>query len=226
MKGAILLLLAVPLLGACAAAPATISHEPALTPEALEELERTRRSRALDPQYLPEIKPFEIDTLRTYYTTVNFWRQFRQHLSTNYQRGVLVPINSRARLSPVMRQDGARKHRSEIAELTVRLLDSETTIRITNVSRHSKVLVNDIVYRMFSLKPVDLSVFDEEMQSLITSGTLREGMTKYQVLLTRGYPPAHETPSLESDTWTYWSSRFSSHALAFSKGRLTGDPGQ
>ena len=226
IKGAILLLLAVPLMGACAAPRATIADEPALTPEALEELERTRRSRALDRQYLSEIKPFEIDTLRTYYTTVNFWHEFRRHLSTNYQRGVLVPINSRARLSPVMRQDGARKHRSEIAELTVRLLESETTIRIVNVSRHSKVLLNDIVYRMFSPQPIDLSVFDEEMQSLIASGTPREGMTKYQVLLTRGYPPASQTPSLESDTWTYWSSRFSSHALVFSDGRLTGDPGQ
>jgi hypothetical protein len=223
MKGAILWLLAVPLMGACAAAPATISDDTALTPQALEELERAQRSRALDPQYLPEIEPFEIDTLRIYYTRVNFWHEFRRHLSTNYQRGVFVPINSRAKLSPIMRREVPRRRRSEIAELTIRLLDSKTTIRIMNVRRHSKLLLNDIVYRMFSPEPVDLSAFDEETRSLIKSGTLREGMTRYQVLLTRGYPPEHQTPSLESDTWIYWSSRFSSHALVFSDGRLTSD---
>jgi hypothetical protein len=220
VKGAIRLLLVVPLMGACAAPPATVSDGTTLTPE---DLEPVRESRVLDPQYLPQAEPFEIDTVRVYYTTVNFWHEFRRHLSTNYQHGVLVPVNSRAKLSPVMRQQGARKHRSEIAELTVRLLDSETTIRITNVTRHSKVLLNDIVYRMFSPEPVDLSVFDEEMQSLIRAGTLKEGMTKFQVLLTRGYPPRHQTPTLESDTWIYWSSRFSPQTLVFSTGRLTGE---
>ncbi len=219
MKGTILLLLAIPLMGACAAAP--VSDDAALAPEALEELERARRSRERSPQYLPEIEPFEIDTVHVYYTRVNFWHEFKRHLSTNYQRGVFVPINSRARLSPVMRREVSRRRMSEIAELTVRLLDSNTTVRITNVRQRSGLLLNDIVYRMFSPEPVDLSAFDEEMQSLIKSGTLREGMTRYQVLLTRGYPPEHRTPSLESDTWTYWSSRFVSHSLVFSDGRLT-----
>jgi hypothetical protein len=32
-------------------------------------------------------------------------------------------------------------------------------------------------------------------------------MTKEQVLMTRGYPPRHRTPSLEGNRWVYWSSR-------------------
>lgn len=226
MKGAILAPLAVALIGACTPTPVTIPNDTALTPEAPEEFEQTRRGRERDPRYLPEIRPFRIDTLHTYYTQVNFWHQHRRHMSTNYQRGVFVPINSRARLSPVMRQDVSRTRMNEISELTVRLIDSQTTVRIMNVSRHSKVSMNEMVYRMFSPGPVDLSVFGEEMQSLIKSGTLREGMTRYQVLLTRGYPPAHQTPSLEGDTWMYWSSRFSSSALVFSEGRLIGNPGR
>lgn len=224
MKQAILVLLATSLLGACAPTPASVPDDAALTPEALGEVGRTRRSPARDPHHLPDINPFEIDTLRTYYTGVNFWHEYKQHLTTNYQRGVFVPVNSRVRFSPVMHRDGPRRRMDEIAELTVRLIDSKTTIRIMNVSRHAKVSLNEVVYRMFSPEPVDLSVFDEKMQLLIKSGTLRKGMTKYQVLLTRGYPPAHETPSLESDTWTYWSGRFSSHVLVFSNGMLTSDP--
>ena len=33
----------------------------------------------------------------------------------------------------------------------------------------------------------------------IKNGVLRFGMTKEQVLMSRGYPPAHETPSLDFD---------------------------
>lgn len=224
MKQATLLLLTASLLGACAPTPASVPDDAALGPEAIGELERARRSRVRDPHYLPEIRPFEVDTLHTYYTRVNFWYEHKRHLTTNYHRGVFVPINSRARLTPVMYREVSRRRMDEIAELTVRLVDSKTTIRIMNVSRHAKVSLNEVVYRMFSPEPVDLSVFDDQMQLLIKSGTLRQGMTKYQVLLTRGYPPAHETPSLESDTWTYWSSRFSSHVRVFSKGMLTADP--
>jgi hypothetical protein len=224
MKKAILVLLATSLLGACAPTPASVPDDAALAPEALEGLERARLSRVRDPRYLPEIKPFEVDTLHTYYTRVNFWHEYKRHLTTNYQRGVFVPVNSRVNLTPVMYRDVPRRRMDEIAELTVRLLDSQTTIRIMNVRRHAKVSLNEVVYRMFSPEPVDLSVFDDQMQLLIKSGTLRRGMTKYQVLLARGYPPGHETPSLESDTWTYWSSRFSSHILVFSNGLLTTDP--
>lgn len=46
------------------------------------------------------------------------------------------------------------------------------------------------------------------IQQNITQGVVVPGMTRAQVLMAFGYPPAHETPSLESPGWTYWRNRF------------------
>ena len=47
-----------------------------------------------------------------------------------------------------------------------------------------------------------------KIQQNVTQGVVVPGMTKAQVLMALGYPPAHETPSLESPQWTYWRNRF------------------
>jgi hypothetical protein len=54
----------------------------------------------------------------------------------------------------------------------------------------------------------------------IKNGVLKLGMTKEQVLMARGYPPGHKTPSVEADAWTYWSSRFINATLVFNQGVL------
>ena len=54
----------------------------------------------------------------------------------------------------------------------------------------------------------------------IKAGNLRVGMTKKQVIQTRGYPPAHKTPTTKSNLWVYWSSRFVQLSVAFEDGKL------
>ena len=54
----------------------------------------------------------------------------------------------------------------------------------------------------------------------IESGEVLKGMTKEQVLLARGYPPAHQTPSTDEDRWKFWSSRFVTEEIFFSNGRV------
>ncbi len=53
----------------------------------------------------------------------------------------------------------------------------------------------------------------------IAAGRARVGMSKAGVLTAIGYPPTHETPSLEGNTWTYWISRFNKMKVLF-KGDL------
>jgi hypothetical protein len=38
----------------------------------------------------------------------------------------------------------------------------------------------------------------------IEAGRVAPGMTKEQVIVSVGYPPAHATPSLDAQTWKYW----------------------
>lgn len=38
----------------------------------------------------------------------------------------------------------------------------------------------------------------------IEAGRVAVGMTKEQVIVSVGYPPAHATPSMDADAWKYW----------------------
>ena len=55
----------------------------------------------------------------------------------------------------------------------------------------------------------------QEEIDLIRSGVLDVGMSKPAVLLSWGYPPIHKTPTLEQQTWTYWTSRFNTVEISF-----------
>lgn len=47
------------------------------------------------------------------------------------------------------------------------------------------------------------------------------GMTKEAVAIAMGHPPAHETPSLESDQWMYWLHRFDRLRVDFENGKVS-----
>ena len=49
----------------------------------------------------------------------------------------------------------------------------------------------------------------------IEEGAVEVGMTRDQVLMSVGYPPAHRTPSLESREWHYWSTRWGGEYSVF-----------
>jgi hypothetical protein len=50
---------------------------------------------------------------------------------------------------------------------------------------------------------------------VIENGIVEQGMTKDQVLMARGIPPAHRTPSLESPMWTYWRNKWDTMEVYF-----------
>ena len=45
-------------------------------------------------------------------------------------------------------------------------------------------------------------------------------MSKKAVLVALGHPPAHATPSLESDEWKYWKSRWNTMIVIFKNGKV------
>lgn len=59
-------------------------------------------------------------------------------------------------------------------------------------------------------------------------GKIMAGMTKEQVIVSLGYPPVHQTPSLDSPQWKYWLTRVGSFLVVWDeKGRVReviGDP--
>ena len=147
---------------------------------------------------------FAIETDKMYYTKHNFMYERGRHLTTNYWRGSLVPVNSQV----------------ELITLTPKklvLIYQGQEIEIRNVAKHTKTTTAVIADRLLSRSPVNpTGKFAKEARF----GELRLGMTKNEVIMTRGYPPAHKTFSLETDKWVYWSSRFVQHTLVFRNGFL------
>lgn len=73
-----------------------------------------------------------------------------------------------------------------------------------------------------------LSCNDAELKGLskkdregIEKGQILKGMSKKGVLLAAGKPPAHRTPSTDSNQWTYWKNRWNTMIVHFNdKGQV------
>ena len=158
-----------------------------------------------DISVLPEEVPVEEGGI--YYTRCNFYHEKGRHLTTNYSRGAMVPINTEVK---VLSKGGKN----------LLLETGGQVVKIENVEDFSHRSIDQIASRMLSPTPIPLDRLGQTTAGFITSGQLRLGMTKEQVLMTRGYPPGHETHDVTSDRWIYWTSRFVKQTLLFQNGRL------
>lgn len=132
------------------------------------------------------------------------------HVATNYWRGELTPINTKVKLV------------SMGGETMVLSVDGTgETVKVKNVPSYTKCDIQAIAARMLSPQPIPIEKLGEAMASAIQHGTMKLGMTKEEVVMARGYPPAHKTPSLADDRWEYWSSRFVVQTIVFTDGVLT-----
>jgi hypothetical protein len=147
---------------------------------------------------------------KEYFTRYTFHYEDDEWPTTNYTRGTAVPINTKVTLVNFGKNS-----------FTLKFTDTGATLKIENVEKHSKRSIGQVAKEMLAETPTAIEKYGQEMEAAIKAGTLRLGMTKTQVLLTRGYPPGHETASLDLPLWKYWSSRFVVHSLAFDGDILT-----
>ncbi|MDF1882359.1 caspase family protein [Sulfurimonas sp. SAG-AH-194-C21] len=90
------------------------------------------------------------------------------------------------------------------------------------MQKHSRVDTAGTLERTFSRTPVNLENYSTQMQMNIATGKLTDNMTKEQVVLTRGYPPFHQTRSLMQNSWKYWNTKRGTQTIKFTNGLLTG----
>ena len=57
--------------------------------------------------------------------------------------------------------------------------------------------------------------FSDAEKWAIRKGVLVSGMSKEAVVVSYGYPPSHQTPSLSANTWNYWASRMGRFLVTF-----------
>ncbi|MGH8017068.1 MAG: hypothetical protein ACREIA_02065 [Opitutaceae bacterium] len=145
----------------------------------------------------------------SYFTRYTCKFEKGEHVATNYWRGELLPINTEVELIGIKGDS-----------FTLRISDSPKTIEFENVPKYTKRDLAQLMEEFLSDEPTAIEKYGDDMARFIHTGTVRLGMTKTQVLLARGYPPAHETSTLELDAWKYWSSRFVVQTLVFDRGIL------
>ncbi len=144
-----------------------------------------------------------------YYTQVNMWANQRNEiLATNYHVDVLLPVNTKVTVG--------RKARNRI-QFTV---EGRGQFVLANVPQHTTVDLDTLFARTFGREPVDLSQFSADAQEAIARGEMRVGMTKAEIIVARGYPPGHETRSLDDDQWRFWRHRFATNLVHFENGKV------
>lgn len=152
-------------------------------------------------------KMIEPQVGQSYYTRYNFKYEKGKHLATNYWRGEFVPFNTKVTL--------------ESMDKKKLVLDMDgVKINIVNVKKFTQRDIKEIASELLSPKKISLKGTSSDLAGDMQSGVMRLGMTKDQVLITRGYPPRHKTPSTKANTWVYWSSRFVQRSVVFEKGKL------
>jgi hypothetical protein len=169
-------------------------------------------SAAFFNEEFPTIAPPMINPIagKDYFLRSTMHFEDGKYVGTNYARGTVVPINTPVRIEAILGKT-----------ITLRRTDTGDHLTIENVDKYTRKSIDELASTLFAEVQTPLDRLPAELAASIRSGDMRKGMTKEQVLMARGYPPAHETVSADSDRWVFWSSRFVKQTIVFnSDGRL------
>ena len=145
------------------------------------------------------------------FTCCNLHRDGSELSDANYWIGTTLPVGTRVHIESATPDSVTFVAGGE--KLTLK--QEYGTKQETFEQYVGKILVTDDPHRR-------ISEFPDEVQSAIAKGKVERGMTREQVLLSLGYPPAHKTPSLEELEWTYWYNRLRGYRVVFDqRGKVT-----
>ena len=144
-----------------------------------------------------------------YYTQFSLFHEKNAWVTTDYRKGILVPINT-----PVtfLKAGGEA--------IIVRLPDG-SPLKIVNIEEYSGEKIAGLFNHMLGKTPVELSPFTTTEKENILAGTVALGMSKAAVIKALGYPPKHKTPSLDGNQWRYWKNRYGTMLVTFADGRVS-----
>lgn len=181
-----------------------INPKAAANTAAPKKVEATSSFQVLDDEESILPGPITPQAGETYYTRFTLHFERKSWPATNYARGTLVPINSEVKLISMS---------GSVVKLL--LVDEGAEVSFKNIKKYTETDLNGFAQLLLSSEPTAIGEYGEEIASYIREGELKLGMTKQQVVLTRGYPPKHVTDSLNQSRWVYWSSRFVKRTLVF-----------
>jgi hypothetical protein len=143
------------------------------------------------------------------YTQFSLFYEDNVHRTTNYRKGVFVPINTEVTF--------VKANKKEIDVI----IPDDTKLKIENVEKYSGENINGIFHRTFGKTPVDLSRFSAKEKNSIEAGEVEPSMSKDAVIAALGYPPKHQTPTLKGNQWRYWHNLFGTFVVHFENDKVT-----
>jgi hypothetical protein len=143
------------------------------------------------------------------YTKCGMFFEGGVHRTTNYQKGVFIPVNTEVVLGD---------YNSNSIVFTS---SAGVRLKIENVEDFSGEKITGIYGRAFDKSKTDLSKFTKTECEHIAGGEVDVGMSKAAVIVAIGYAPKHKTPSLSSNAWRYWRNRFNTFIVRFNDDKVT-----
>jgi len=144
------------------------------------------------------------------YTQTNMWEEKSRIYSTNYNRGMLVPVNSEIKIDSMTNKT-----------IVFTVVKTSQKITLINVQKHTKLSSPDLAKQVFGKKQVNLSSFSKSAKEAIKAGNVKNGMTKDEVLVARGYPPVILTNNLKQNSWIYQKNRFGKMRIDFKNNKVS-----
>ncbi|QSH41476.1 hypothetical protein P0136_07845 [Lentisphaerota bacterium ZTH] len=129
------------------------------------------------------------------YTKSNIWYQNPAQISSlNYQTGRIIPFGTE--VIPVKATDYLLVFKTKDGQQYTILFDPQLML----------VPMRVYIKQMFTLKPREdyIEGMNKEVVATMLKGLIKRGMTKKQVIMTCGLPPACRTPSTMNSTWIYY----------------------
>jgi hypothetical protein len=137
------------------------------------------------------------------YLCCNLHYDKREITDMNYLRGKVIPFGSRVQILAVGED---RVEFEAPGEQPITLVLQYGAERMSMDEYLDRIFLVDDPYTRLPKLPPDAKRAREvdRTRRLVEEGTISVGMTRAEVLMAIGYPPAHRTPSLDASPWRYW----------------------
>lgn len=152
------------------------------------------------------------------YTQVTMWEGNGQISSINYSTGRKIPVNTEVKIISMTSK----------AIVFEQVAYPGIKLSLINVQKYSQMGTAELSAQYFGPKKVDLSKFTKAERAFINDfdGFYKEGISKKALIVARGYPSKHATPTLEYDTWKYWRNKWVTKNIGFKDNKVVTMNGQ
>jgi len=153
-------------------------------------------------------------TGETRYLCCNMHYEKPEISDVNYLKGTLIPFGTRVQVLEV-RKNSVKFQPAGHPAITLVLKYGKDAITMDRYL--DRIFVREDPHTKLPRPGKDKkqAAAAERTRKLLEEATVEPGMTKDEVLMALGYPPAHRTPSLSAPMWTYWANRWATFEVYF-----------